>query len=68
MPIRTFRQRVRPQFNRGFRLGKERNSGAEWLERHPEIKERLFRTIARLDALGVGRADMRRVKQPFDYD
>ena len=40
----------------------------EWLDRHPEVLERLLRFEAKLRAQGIPPADMRRVKQPFDYD
>jgi hypothetical protein len=68
MPVKAYRQRIRPQFKRGLRKGKERDTMTEWLARHPDVLERLLRHQAEMEARGILPADMRRVKQPFDYD
>ena len=57
-----------PQMSLGLRRGRERNSATEWLMGHPEILEYVLQFEAEMEARGIQPADMRRVKQPFDYD
>jgi hypothetical protein len=68
MATRILRQRIRPMWRGGLRRGKERNEATLAFERCPEMKERLMRAIAEMDAMGLDPMPMDRVKQPFDYE
>ncbi|HEU0299018.1 MAG TPA: hypothetical protein VFR37_06170 [Longimicrobium sp.] len=68
MATRLQRQRIRPTWRGGLRLGKLRNEATLAFERCPEMKSRLLKVIAEMDAMGFDSVPMDRYRQPFDYE
>lgn len=62
------RQRVRPMWRAGLRRGRIRLEATLAFERCPEMKARLMKVIADMNAMGLDPMPMDRVKQPFDYE
>ncbi|HEX2080948.1 MAG TPA: hypothetical protein VHG08_24810 [Longimicrobium sp.] len=68
MVTRLQRQRIPPMWRGGLRRGKIRNEATLAFERSPEMKARLMKVIAEMDAMGFDPAPMDRFRQPFDYE
>lgn len=68
MTTRLQRPRIRPMWKGGLRRGSIRNEATLAFERCPEMKARLMKVIAEMDALGFEPMPMDRVRQPFDYE
>lgn len=68
MITRVQRQRIPPMWRGGLRRGKIRNEATLAFERCPEMKAKLLKVIAEMDALGSDPVSMDRFRQPFDYE
>lgn len=68
MATRLERPRIRPMWRAGLRRGQIRNGATLAFESSPEMKARLMKVIAEMDALGVDPIPLDRFRQPFDYD
>ena len=68
MSTRIQRPRIRPMWRGGLRRGRERNEATRAFERCPEMKARLMKVIAEMNAMGWAPIPTDRVKQPFDYE
>lgn len=68
MATQIQRQRTQPMWRGGLRRGRKRIGATLAFEQCPEMKARLMKVIAEMDAMGLDPMPMDRVKQPFDYD
>ncbi|HYR07371.1 MAG TPA: hypothetical protein VEQ60_06375 [Longimicrobium sp.] len=68
MTTQLQRQRIRPMWRAGLRRGRKRIGATIAFEQCPEMKARLMKVIAEMDAMGLDPMPMDHVRQPFDYD
>ena len=68
MATQLQRQRIRPMWRGGLRRGRKRIGATIAFEQCPEMKTRLMKVIAEMDAMGLDPMPMDHVRQPFDYD
>ncbi len=67
MTTQLQRQRIPPMWRAGLRLGRKRIGATLAFKRCPEMKARLMKVIAEMDATGLDPMPVVGVRQPFDY-